>query len=76
MVIVLQNASDEMEQFCCNRLCIAISIGAILIGGGLFVIPMTAVLGFLNLAGLPAAYPVTGTVVAYQLNDTHTHTLD
>jgi hypothetical protein len=59
--MVLQNAGDDIRQFCCgHRIHIAMSIVALLIGAVLFTLPLSAIFGFLNLAGIAAIGPVAG----------------
>ncbi|KIM79509.1 hypothetical protein PILCRDRAFT_823428 [Piloderma croceum F 1598] len=60
---VSQNENDD-EEFCCNhRLCVAMSIGAILIAA--CVIPLLAISGFMNVASLAAIGSVAGTLTAW-----------
>ena len=56
---VSQNDNDDNDEFCCNhRLCVAMSIGAILIAA--CVIPLIAISSFMNVASLAAIGSVAG----------------
>jgi len=60
---VSQHDNDD-DEFCCNhRLCVAMSIGAMLIAA--CVIPLLAISGFMNVASLAAIGSVAGTLTAW-----------
>jgi len=61
---VSQNDNDDNDEFYCNhRLCVAMSIGAILVAA--CVIPLIAISGFMNVASLAAIGSVAGTLTAW-----------
>jgi hypothetical protein len=68
----VQNENDDNDEFCCNhRLCVAMSIGAILVAA--CVIPLTAVFGFMNVASLAAVGSVAGMLSADFCDNKYLH---